>query len=168
MDIPLMMMKKRKICDTYTPGNVVSPVASSENYESDGSSMSCCSRNGSSNSKSLDLDANGGEVADKEKKSIEEESESEKMPPLEEFGEVELNEMPPLEEFGEVELNEIIPTTEEIEEFFTRCELRTCKRLREKRLREKYIILSLSFGTTSTLRKRNHWKVVSSGSKYEK
>lgn len=51
-----MMMKKRKICDTYTPGNVVSPVASSENYESDGSSMSCCSRNGSSNSKSLDLD----------------------------------------------------------------------------------------------------------------
>ncbi|KAH0688958.1 hypothetical protein KY289_016316 [Solanum tuberosum] len=119
MDVPLMMMKKRKICDTYTPGNVVSPVASSENYESDGSSMSCCSRNGSSNSKSLDLDANGGEVADtKEKKWIEEESESEKMPPL--------------EEFGEVELNEIIPTTEEIEEFFTRCELRTCKRLREK------------------------------------
>ncbi|KAL3372921.1 hypothetical protein AABB24_005113 [Solanum stoloniferum] len=154
MDIPLMMMKKRKICDTYTPGNVVSPVASSENYESDGSSMSCCSRNGSSNSKSLDLDANGGEVADKEKKSIEEESESEKMPPLEEFGEVELNEMPPLEEFGEVELNEIIPTTEEIEEFFTRCELRTCKRLREKRLREKY---NFDFEKEEPLEGRFEW-----------
>ncbi|KAH0685554.1 hypothetical protein KY290_017037 [Solanum tuberosum] len=115
MDVPLMMMKKRKICDTYTPGNVVSPVASSENYESDGSSMSCCSRNGSSNSKSLDLDANGGEVADtKEKKSIEEESGE-----LEEFGELELNEMPPLEEFGmPPPPPEIIPTTQEIERVF--------------------------------------------------
>ncbi|KAL3341456.1 hypothetical protein AABB24_025815 [Solanum stoloniferum] len=121
--------KKRKILRL---NGVVHTPPGNSNCEPAGSSMSCCS----TNSKSLDLDANGGEVADKEKKSIEEEFELEKMPPLEEFGELELNEMPPLEVESNDEMPppppEIIPTTQEIEEFFTRCELRTCKRLREK------------------------------------
>ncbi|XP_015068126.1 cyclin-dependent kinase inhibitor 1-like [Solanum pennellii] len=117
MDVPLMMRKKRKICDNYTP------VVSSDTYEPDGSSMSCCS----SNSKSLDLDEKYGEVAEKEEKSIEEEYESEKMPPVEEFDEIELNEieefgeeMASVEEFDELELNEIEEFGEEmasVEEF---------------------------------------------------
>ncbi|TMW92862.1 hypothetical protein EJD97_012473 [Solanum chilense] len=111
MDVPLMMRKKRKICDNYTQ------VVSSDKYEPDGSSMSCCS----SNSNSRDLDEKCGEVAEKEKL-IEEEYESEKMPPVEEFDELELNEieefgeeMASVEEFDELELNEIEEFGEEIE-----------------------------------------------------
>nr|XP_004234724.1 cyclin-dependent kinase inhibitor 1-like isoform X2 [Solanum lycopersicum] len=112
MDVLLMMRKKRKICDNYTP------VVSSDKYEPDGSSMSCCS----SNSKSRDLDEKCGEVAEKEEKLIEEEYESEKMPPVEEFDELESNEieefgkeMASVEEFDELELKEIEEFGEEIE-----------------------------------------------------
>ncbi|XP_055826934.1 cyclin-dependent kinase inhibitor 1-like isoform X2 [Solanum dulcamara] len=140
--------KKRKMCDGHRdvkfspallrltghngvadtpPESLVSPAANSvnskENYEPYGSSTSCCSSNGSSNSKFLDLDDNGVEVAEKEKSSSSNERQ-------EESGELESKKMPSHDD--ENFSPKKIPSSKEIEEFFTRCEKKLLKRFQEK------------------------------------